>query len=393
MNFRRVFLISRNFWPVSGETELLAAAFARELARTAGHLDILTWRMIQQWPDQYQFGRCNVIRLPQNQRSSWSPAALGYYGRNRWHRSLQRWFNSEGRNYDAGIIFEFAQDALAPTVIAGKSGIPVVSRIHQKLIAGVSRNLGRELRSLRNQPVALVTPDQQLLLDPLVSEGSLSGLVFVPDGHPEIADSVPDQAKARDILARVHPIFKLEDNALLVVCGTELTFESGVFSLVRAWRRVLAEQPDARLWLIGTGRNAPELFQRICDLDMQHSVLLTGSFDDVSDVFAAADGFVLPGTGAPGWYADVACQLGLTVLYHRNCAFAGSPATTGRNLPFDDDSRSLDLVLSHWASSHRKSPRNRDFSGLRPTESEVASGVTRMVKTYLARLQQQSIPN
>lgn len=420
MNLRRVFLISKNFWPVSGQTELLAAAFAEQLAGQVDQVDVITWRMIRQWPDRFLCGRCNVIRLPQSHRTSWSPAALGYYGRNRWHRSLQRWIVGQGNEYDAGFVFEFESDGLAPSVIVGKTGIPIVSRVQQKLFRKPGRTSLRDLKSLKHQPVCFVTPEQNMLLDPLAADdGVLAGLRCVPDGLPSLEqrsvqptqrpdviqrqDKVRDcQQEARNVLRRVHPIFQLEEGALLLVCGAELTFESGVFSVVRAWRRIQATYPDARLWLIGTGRNAPELYQRICDLDMQHSVLLTGNFDDVTDLLTAADAYVIPGLERPGWYANTASQLGLTVIHHRDCADVQS--TTG-TVTFDDDHRPIDLVLGRWAASRQgledDSPDSDRLSGTpaNPKEPAISNSdhgslvsgpdIAQMVVEYVALAQQQ----
>ena len=85
MKPQRLLLISKQFWPLSGETEMLAAAFARQLEGVVESVEVVTWRMIRQWPERFPLGNCNVVRLPQNQKSHWASANLGYYGRNRWH--------------------------------------------------------------------------------------------------------------------------------------------------------------------------------------------------------------------------------------------------------------------------------------------------------------------
>ena len=380
-------LICKRFWPLSGEQELLAAAFAHQLCRMDIQVDIVTWRMIRQWPDCFQFGSCRVIRLPQGHKSTWPAMAMGQTSRNRWHRRLHRWISLEGTNYDRGIVFEFENDSLAPTTIAGAAGLPIISRIAQKSTAGLSRNSIRDMLALKDCPVAFVTPDQSLMMDPWVSEsGPLQGLKYIPDGYPQASDSVVDQATARNMLKRIHPIFQLEDHALLAVCGADLTFESGVFSLVRAWRQVSADQPDARLWLIGTGRNTPELFQRICDLELQNSVLLTGNFDDVGDVLAAADAYIMPGSSDfSGWYSNVAGQIGITMIHHRDCPAMASESNSANRILYDDGARPIDLVLHRWASARRSGEKARPVSVSRPTGPDL---MEEMVTRYLEVLEQ-----
>jgi glycosyltransferase involved in cell wall biosynthesis len=389
---RRFVLISKQFWPVSGETELLASAFAEQLERSADSIDVLTWRLIRHWPEMFQFGSSRVIRLPASRRSSWSPVALGHSGRNRWHRGLQRWLASQAARYDAAFVFEFEDDGLSPTIVVARAGIPVVSRVRQPHLAGMPRPLLRELEGLRGSAVAFVTPDQRLMMDPVCQpNGPLQGLTHIPDGISALAGPPRDSTKARAVLARVHPIFQLSPQALLAVSGCDLTFESGVFALVRAWRRVAAEQPHARLWLIGTGRNAPELFQRICDLDLQHSVLLTGNFDDIEDVLAAADVYIMPGSEpAAGWYASVAARQGLTLIHHQNCPLQEISDQPVNSLLFNDASRPLDLVVGHWASARRDAGQETRDS--RRVHRGMPESISAMVQDYLKLLGRRLVP-
>ncbi len=385
----RLLLICKQFWPLSGETELLAAAFARQLTRSAAVVDVLTWRIIRQWPERFQLGGCQVVRLPQSQKPHWTPAALGYYGRNRWDRSLHRWIQANTDRYDGCFVFEFQEDALSPSLIAAKAGLPVVGRIQQKHACSMSRVAFRETRILTQQRLAFVTPDPAPLLDPAShANGPLADVTLIEDGILSSQRRTRDRNGAREVLARVHPIFQIAPQALLAVSGCDLTFDSGVFSLVRAWRRVALDHPDARLWLIGKGRNAQELFQRICDLDLQHSVLLTGNFDDVDDVLSAADAYIMPGSGeSAGWYYRVAAQLGIAIIHHRDCpalAVAEQPVTS---IPFDDDSRPIDLMIGRWAADRPALSGTRSRPTADPTDSE--SSMQTMVQKYLQVMQRQ----
>ena len=390
MKPQRLLLISKQFWPLSGETELLAAAFARQLEGVVESVEVVTWRMIRQWPERFPLGNCDVVRLPQNQKSHWASANLGYYGRNRWHRSLQRWLGGQVNRFDAAIVFEHHEDILAPTLIACRAGLPVVSRILFNQAAGLSRLTARDWKGLERQSVSFVTPDHRLLMDPICApDGSLHGTQLVSDGVTAV-ENVNDQATSRTILSSVHPIFQLSQDAMLAVSGCDLTYESNVFSLVRAWRRVAAEHKSARLWLIGSGRNAPELFQRICDLDLQHSVLLTGNFDNVEEVLVAADAYIMPGPAEPtSWYSEIAGQLGLTIIRHRNSATPSCTSQASHNMVFDDDSRTIDLVINRWAGAMASETRVTRQNA--PREKFSPRLVSNMVADYLDLLQRQQI--
>ena len=256
MKPQRILLISKSFWPLSGETELLAAEFARQLAVMVERVEVVTWKMVRQWPDRFTLGDISVHRLPQSQKSSWSAANLGQYGRSRWHRSLQRWLTIQAQRFDAAIVFEHESEALAPTLAACRAGLPVVTRVLQNQTADLSRVASRDWKSLMQSPVVFVSPHPSLVLDPLCRpEGPLRALKRVDDGVCKVG-KINDPVTARKVLSLVHPIFQLKRGALLAVSGCDLTYDSGVFGLVRAWRRVVAKHRSARLGLIGTGRNA-----------------------------------------------------------------------------------------------------------------------------------------
>lgn len=390
MKPQRILLISKRFWPLSGETELLAAEFARQLAVMVERVEVVTWKMVRQWPDCFTLGDVDVHRLPQSQKSSWSAANLGQYGRSRWHRSLQRWLASQTRRFDAAIVFEHENETLTPTVAACRAGLPVVSRIPLSPSSELSRVALRDWKSLMQSSVVFVSPRSDLMLNPLCRpDGPLQTLRVVSDGVCSVG-KINDPITARKILSQVHPIFQLKQGALLAVSGCDLTYDSGVFGLVRAWRRVVAKHKSARLWLIGTGHNAPELFQRICDLDLQHSVLLTGNFDDVEEVFSAADLYIQPGTNEPaGWYSSIAAQTGLTIIRHRKSDRYDELVGAGHSLVFDDETRTLDFVMSRWAESQPtegRVPRRNSSAPDRGVRS-----VAEMARDYLELLQFEAV--
>jgi glycosyltransferase involved in cell wall biosynthesis len=68
----------------------------------------------------------------------------------------------------------------------------------------------------------------------------------------------------------------------------------GLFELVRAWARVTAQLPNARLWFAGEGPARDALLGEIAELGLDGRVVLCGAFDSVDDLLAAANLFVLP---------------------------------------------------------------------------------------------------
>jgi glycosyltransferase involved in cell wall biosynthesis len=83
-------------------------------------------------------------------------------------------------------------------------------------------------------------------------------------------------------------------DAPLVVYVGRLHEGKGLKDLVYAWVKIAERRPNARLWIIGEGPFREQLYDSIVDLGLHHQIFLPGAFDDVTDVLAAADLFVLP---------------------------------------------------------------------------------------------------
>jgi hypothetical protein len=154
---------------------------------------------------------------------------------------------------------------------------------------------------------------------------------------------------------------------------------------VTAWKRFLGTCPTARIWFVGSGVDGYSLFQHVRDLEMEHAVILPGSFDHASDLIMAADAILLPGQGPRSdserdFFVETAIQTGLPVICHSSnrtvgqCLLAmengvGNIASSYRPLwNFCDPDKPLANVLVQWnqwrtalapqPETHQKTPQN-----------------------------------
>ncbi len=79
-----------------------------------------------------------------------------------------------------------------------------------------------------------------------------------------------------------------------VVTVGHLSPEKGHRVLVEGWPTVLARVPGARLWIAGAGPERGELETLVQRLSLAASVRLLGFCEDVGDLLAGADVFVMP---------------------------------------------------------------------------------------------------
>lgn len=70
--------------------------------------------------------------------------------------------------------------------------------------------------------------------------------------------------------------------------------DGGILDLVRAWGVVLESFPKGKLWILGDGSRARKVWDAISDHDMVYSAMMVGYFDDLDDIFQAADLYVHP---------------------------------------------------------------------------------------------------
>jgi glycosyltransferase involved in cell wall biosynthesis len=104
---------------------------------------------------------------------------------------------------------------------------------------------------------------------------------------------------ARRALGEVNPDLKTYPETKIVLFLGRLRESNGLTTLVDAWPDVLAGCPEARLWLVGDGPMRDTLGDKIQDLQLQSTVFMPGSFDEVGDVLSAANVVVCP-TPEPG---------------------------------------------------------------------------------------------
>ena len=111
---------------------------------------------------------------------------------------------------------------------------------------------------------------------------------------PAVEANADRQARARRTLAAANPQLALNAGATLAVYTGRLHAAKGLRELVTAWIDVSQRLPMARLWLVGDGPEHDALATQIEAAGLAGRVVLAGSFDNVNDVLAAADLFVLP---------------------------------------------------------------------------------------------------
>lgn len=193
---------------------------------------------------------------------------------------------------------------LVGAIAARLARVPLVATIHSP-IARDTEYRGRNVRNAWLQKLLIRWTDAYVtvsngLRDEMVSRGVSSLRVAVVRNGVE-----PELCDAGDGAAFRRSLWSVESGAPLVGTLALLRPRKGVEDLLRAAPLILRERPSCRFVVAGEAERASyaTTLRDLCrGLRIADSVLFTGRCDDVADLLAALDVFVMPslfGEGLP----------------------------------------------------------------------------------------------
>jgi glycosyltransferase involved in cell wall biosynthesis len=109
-----------------------------------------------------------------------------------------------------------------------------------------------------------------------------------------IANGIVPPAPSHNGRAAVRAELGLSDTTPLVLTVARFTTQKDHASLLKAVPQVLLQHPDARFVFVGDGPEEESIADSVREAGLENSVTLLGRRDDVPDLLAAADLFVLP---------------------------------------------------------------------------------------------------
>lgn len=171
-----------------------------------------------------------------------------------------------------------------------------------------------------------------------------------------------------------------DDRPPTIVCVAALRREKGHDVLVRAFRAVKAQVPDARLVLVGGGQLEPDITRAVQEMGLAGSVQVTGLVADIWPYLAAADVFALASLSEAYGIAVVeAMAAGLPVVAS---AVGGipelvAPGVTGELFPPGD----ADAMAAHLVAL-LTSPERRASMGAAARHAATAHSLEGSVTSY-----------
>ena len=291
MNPLRLALVTQRFWPLVGSTEKTMANLASELVARGCRVTIVTARWNPSWPATIGFRGASVVRLPHPPQSGWNIL--------RYMRSLGSWLRRHPDQYDLVYVASLRHDALGTVRTVGHR-VPVVLR--PAGVAGlgdcrwqVETTWGRQIRRQCLKAAGVVASSGVVERELLEAGYPPECVHRVPNGVPIPPPRSPEaKLAARAVLAEIDPVLQLPGWAPLAVYTGRLHASKGIEVLVAAWEPIAARWPNARLFLVGDGPHRSALDARIESRGLAGRVVTFDAMDEVDQILAAADLFVLP---------------------------------------------------------------------------------------------------
>lgn len=288
MNSLRLLMVTPRYWPLVGDTERVTSRLANEFCSRGCATTILTARWHHDWPESVVHRQAVVKRLPGSPRGGWTTL--------RYMRALARWVRQHREEFDIVYVMNLRQDAYAVVGALGGHAPPVVLRAQWACEAGDCHwqdrvRFGSRIRR-RCQNAAAIVAATQVCSDELLRAG-YSSIHEIAYGAEEMEPrSAASRFHARVALADANEELEVAEFAPVAICVDRFAEGRGLAELIRAWFPIADRWPSAKLWLIGDGPLRDSLRDSIVDLGLRQQIVMPGSFDELSELYHAADVFV-----------------------------------------------------------------------------------------------------
>ncbi len=290
MNPLRLLMVTPRYWPLVGDTERVTIRLANEFCARGCQTTILTARWHNDWPESIVHRHAVVKRLPGAPRGGWTTF--------RYLLALARWVREHREEFDIVYVMNLRQDAYAVVGALRAVGPPVVLRAQRARDTGDCHwqdgaRFGTRIRR-RCQTAAAIVASTNVSADELLRAGYTS-IHRIDYGAEEIEPrSAASRFHARSALADANHDLEVAEFAPVAICVDRFAEGRGLAELIRAWFPIADRWPSAKLWLIGDGPLRDSLYQSVVDLGLRQQIAMPGSFDELSELYYAADLFVSP---------------------------------------------------------------------------------------------------
>jgi glycosyltransferase involved in cell wall biosynthesis len=209
----------------------------------------------------------------------------------RFLRRVARWLRDHRGEFDVVYVANLRNEAYATIGALQRDQVPVVVRAGEHDVAWQQQaRFGRRVH-IRCQRADAIVVNTAQSAQTLVEAGYEPQRIHeIPWGVPVAPQrSSAARIEARKALAAANHDLAADDVTPVAICVTRLDNCSALRPLVATWKIIAARWPGAKLWLIGDGPHRHDIYDVVVERGMHRDIFMPGSFDELEDVFQAAD--------------------------------------------------------------------------------------------------------
>jgi len=283
MTSLRLLIVTHRYWPLADKTERGLATLAEALHGQGVLTTILTAAWGPDWPRQVIHREIPVHRVPHTPQGGWHTL--------RFLRRVSRWVRDHRGQFDVVYVANLRNEAYATIGALFRDHIPVVLRAGEHDTAWQQQaRFGRRVQVRCQQADAIVVNTARSAQRLIEAGYDRLRIHEIPWGVPVAPQrSSAARIEARQALLAANHDLAAGDVTPIAVCVTRLDNCSALRPLVSTWKIIAARWPGAKLWLIGDGPQRHDVYDVVVDHGLHRDLFMPGTFDELGDVFQAAD--------------------------------------------------------------------------------------------------------
>jgi len=284
----RLLVVTARYWPHAAGMERQLANWVETARRQGAELRVLTASWSPDWPSCVWHREVQVNRL--------SPDPLGGWSALRYLRSLYRWLRRHRQEWDAVHVANMRYEAFVVLGALGREPIEVSLQLEAGYLSWheTARWGHRIQRRCQDADVIIASSRRQA--------DALHGVGFarhrIHQLGPGVRTSLPSPPESRlvdmrhglrEALGAINTNLDVHSQVPIAIWIGRLDASAQLEMLLPVWERIQRQKPNARLWIIGDGPGRAALYEAILHRGQHHAVFLPGSFDELHELFLAAN--------------------------------------------------------------------------------------------------------
>ena len=309
----RLMIVGRRFWPHGGhDSACHLTNLATGLHRQGLHVEVVSPRFSNTWPDQFDFRGLRVHRPVPAPKSDWSIS--------RYTRQLTQWLRSHCRSFDVILVDSIREEAVAAIEATRGTACRTILRLGSQDALDDSQWWQRSRGARRcaaigrmADRVIVKNADQaRTLLTHQFDAARLARIeVGVGTGHTQTAQA---KGESRRALALVNSDLLTDEDTVVLLCHSRMIPNGGIESLVDSARLLITKYSNMRIWFIGDGPSRDKIYSSLRGDGIRAHIAMPGSFCSMDDLMMAADLYVQAGTDGTDYFLPSAVAAGLPIV-------------------------------------------------------------------------------